>query len=143
MIVAMDDANEATLLGLKAWLDSATFNWLCLYTNNITLAPNQGNPLLFIEASYGGYTRQGLFGSWSAPVQDTPGRWAIQSGPWTFPLNTGATFGPVYGWFLLRDSRVVYAEAFDGPLTVTTGRLGPTLIPRLTQGSQSVVCSDS
>lgn len=144
MIVQSSDVCEALAAALRAWIESAPSAWLCLYTNDLPLDPDKENPGAYIEATYAGYARFATLGTWSAPVRDGTGLYHISSGPWTFAVNTGAVGQVVYGWFLLRDTRVVLMERFAGaPLTIQVGAPGPTLLVQPSQAAQTVACPGS
>jgi hypothetical protein len=141
MIVQSSDVCEMYLQALLAWIAAGPSFWLCLYSNDLPLSPDSENPLSYVEASYGGYARFGTPGSWGSVIRDNPGIYHIQSGAWTFNVNTGPVAQNVFGWFLLRGTRVVFAERFGGaPIIINVGSPGPTLLLQLTQGAQSVIC---
>ncbi len=143
MIVQSDDACQAYLAGLLAWIAAGVSFDLHLYSNDALLSPANMDPLQFVETTYGDYAWIATKGAWGSPIRDSAGLWHLASGPWTFQRNTGTSPGLAYGWYIQRGPRVVFAERFPGPATILPGLLGPTLIIRLSQASQSVICPGS
>lgn len=143
MIVQSDDVCQALLFGLKDWLNAGPTNWLRLYTNGIGLSPAKQDPGLYVQATYGGYAQLAVLGSWQDPFRESEGVWRLESGPHAFQLNAGDFAQDVRGWYLVRGDRVILAEEFPTPIPVAVGATGPTILVRVTQGSQSVVCPES
>jgi hypothetical protein len=141
LIVQSDDACEMYLLALTAWFTGGPSLWLRMYSNDIPLSPDRQNPLNYVEATYPGYVQLATLGTWSAPVRDSAGIWHVQSGPWQWGDNAGAADVTMYGWYLVRGARVIFARRFDAPIIIGAGGPAPRLLIRLTQASQSAICT--
>jgi len=141
MTLFTDPTVESQIIALRAYLEAGSSCWLNLFTNDLTLAADKTNPLLYVQPAYVGYGRIALLGTWSAPVREEPGLWRIQTGPWSFPVNAGGFSETLFGWNLQRGGEIIAAEKLPLPITLNPGRLGPTLILRLRQGTQSLICS--
>jgi hypothetical protein len=140
--VAMDGVAQQQALDLRAWLNGGTDCWLELWTNPLTLNPSMTSPTLYQVAVYPGYVPIGTLGLWPAPVRLQPGVWYVEGGPWQFAANGGSGTYTLAGWRLRRQGKVIYAESFDALISLAPGGTGPALLPRLTVGSQSVLCPD-
>lgn len=144
MIVSSSDVCEMVCDALVAWLNGGPSAWLCLFSNGIPLTPDSENPASYVETSYPAYARFGTVGLWAPTQRADAGIYFTQSGPYTFPANNALVPVYVFGWFLLRGTRVVLMETFPGgPVIIDPGAPGVTVLLRPQFGAQSVVCPSS